>query len=215
MRRAQPAPHRAFGLGEARERSLLLGGFLLAFVLLGLAPHDRGDWLLENLLVAALGLGLFAVRRWFRPSPAASRRLFLFLLVHEIGAHYTYSRVPYDQAWTWLSGFSLDAALGWRRNQFDRLAHGLYGFLLVLPWRELLERLGLRRSLAGFLAIDLVLSTSALYELIEWLGGEYLGGARSAAFVGAQDDAWDAQKDMALALGGALLASILALRRRS
>lgn len=199
------------GAADSAERRMLLAGFLLVFALLGLAPHERGDWLLENLLVAALGLGLYCVRGWFRPSLAACRRLFLFLLVHEIGAHYTYSRVPYDQAWEWLTGASLDAALGWRRNQFDRLAHALYGLLLVLPFRELIERLGVRRPLAGALAVDLVLSTSAPYELIEWLGGEYLGGARSAAFVGAQEDPWDAQKDMALAFAGALLASLLAM----
>ena len=43
-----------------------------------------------------------------------------------------------------------------------------------------------------------------LYELMEWIGGASFGQGGSA-FVGAQDDFWDAQKDMAAAAAGSLL----------
>ncbi|WP_275629517.1 DUF2238 domain-containing protein [Pseudomonas sp. 273] len=184
----------------------LLAAACLWVALLGIAPLDRGDWLLENLLVA-FGLGLALWRpAWLRLSRGNWWLLLGFLALHEVGAHYTYSRVPYDALWRHWTSTGLDAALGWRRNQFDRFVHLSYG-LLVLPADEWLRRqLRLGRWTAMAFALSLVMATSALYELAEWVGGEYLGGDQSAAFLGTQDDAWDAQKDMALAGLGALLA---------
>jgi putative membrane protein len=48
-----------------------------------------------------------------------------------------------------------------------------------------------------------------LYELIEWLSAVMFGGDLGAAFLGSQGDEWDAQKDMALASLGALIAMTL------
>ena len=83
--------------------------------------------------MVGLGGALLASHRYFRFSRVSYTLIFLFLALHEIGAHYTYSLVPYD-AWSqrWL-GFSLDAALGFKRNQFDRAIHFAYGLLLRLP----------------------------------------------------------------------------------
>ena len=39
--------------------------------------------------------------------------IFLFLCLHEIGAHYTYSGVPYDAWFQALTGGSLNAWMGW------------------------------------------------------------------------------------------------------
>ncbi len=52
------------------------------------------------------------------------------------------------------------------------------------------------------------MSTSAIYELIEWGAAEVFGGDLGAAFLGTQGDVWDAHKDMALASLGALLAML-------
>jgi putative membrane protein len=52
-------------------------------------------------------------------------------------------------------------------------------------------------------------STSADYELIEWAAAMVFGGDLGVAYLGTQGDVWDAQKDMALAAGGALLSMIL------
>ena len=49
------------------------------------------------------------------------------------------------------------------------------------------------------------MSTSMVYERIEWAVAEVVGG-QGAAYVGSQGDAWDAHKDMLLASCGALLA---------
>jgi putative membrane protein len=56
-----------------------------------------------------------------------------------------------------------------------------------------------------FLPLDLTMSSSMLYELIEWLAAEVFGSGLGAAFLGSQGDQWDAQKDMALASLGAFI----------
>ncbi len=57
-----------------------------------------------------------------------------------------------------------------------------------------------------FLPLDLTMSTSMLYELVEWGAAEFFGGELGMAYLGTQGDVWDAHKDMALASLGALLA---------
>jgi putative membrane protein len=89
--------------------------------------------------------------------------------------------------------------------------HFSYGLLLAYPVREALLRVIPARGFTGyFLAWNLILSSSALYELIEWIGGAYMGGDTAKAFVGAQQDPWDSQKDMALAALAAGVALIAA-----
>jgi putative membrane protein len=41
--------------------------------------------------------------------------------------------------------------------------------------------------------------------MIEWAAAETFGGDLGMAYLGTQGDAWDAQKDMAIALAGSLL----------
>ncbi len=50
------------------------------------------------------------------------------------------------------------------------------------------------------------MSTSLLYELIEWAAAVGIGGELGQAYLGTQGDIWDAHKDMALASCGALIA---------
>jgi len=50
------------------------------------------------------------------------------------------------------------------------------------------------------------MAASMFYELVEWGAAEVFGGGLGLAFVGAQGDVWDAQKDMWLATLGALIA---------
>src|SRR5678816_1525806 len=67
-------------------------------------------------------------------------------------------------------------------------------------------RIGNVRGFWGyFLPLDLTMSTSMLYELIEWAAAETVGGDLGALYLGTQGDVWDAHKDMALASLGALI----------
>jgi putative membrane protein len=163
--------------------------------------------LLENVLVI-LGIALLAgTYHRFALSRTSYVLIFVFLCLHALGAHYTYAQVPYDRWWAALTGSTLNAQLGWERNHFDRLVHFSYGLLLAYPIRELFLRIaGVRGFWGYFLPLDLTMSTSMLFELIEWFVAETMGGELGAAYLGTQGDVWDAHKDMALASLGALFA---------
>ncbi|HEY8554951.1 MAG TPA: DUF2238 domain-containing protein [Burkholderiales bacterium] len=193
-----------------RHYLLLLGSlFAVVWIWSGLQPVDRSTWLLENVLVVVFVLAVAASYRVFRFSRVSYALIFLFLCLHAVGSHYTYSLVPYDRWFRTLFGFSLDAALGFERNQFDRFVHFAYGLLLAYPVREIFIRIADVRGFWGyFLPLDITLSTSALYELIEWAAAMIFGGGLGAAYLGTQGDPWDAHKDMALAAAGALLAML-------
>ena len=179
------------------------------WTVLAIAPYDRADWALENVLtVAAIGV-LVATRRVLPLSNASYGLLFAFLCLHAVGAHYTYSLVPWDDALRSMSGASLSELVGATRNHYDRVVHLAYGLLLVLPLREwLMRHAGVRGFWSYFLPMDVVLSTSALYELIEWAAALLFGGGLGVAFLGTQGDEWDTHKDMALAALGALIATL-------
>ncbi|MFU2330386.1 DUF2238 domain-containing protein [Pseudomonas sp. NFX98] len=189
----------------------MLAAAVATVIASGIAPTDPVDWLLENVVPIIVILGLTAGLRHRRLSWQAYLAVLLLLGIHELGAHFTYAKVPYEQWARALTDHSLNDALGWKRNQYDRLVHFSYGLLVVIPLREMLCRqTPLRGGWLAFLALSLVLASSALYELVEWIGGEYLGDDQAEAFVATQKDIWDAQKDMALAFLGALIC--LALR---
>jgi putative membrane protein len=174
---------------------------------LAIAPLDRQDWLLENTLLVVAVASLAATYRRFPLSRISYTLIFLFLCLHTVGAHYTYAKVPYDRWWAAFSGISLNELLGWQRNNFDRVVHFAYGLLLAYPIRELFLRIaGVRGFWGYFLPLDLTMSTSMLFELIEWFVAEVFGGDLGVAYLGAQGDPWDAHKDMALASVGALAA---------
>jgi putative membrane protein len=190
---------------------ILLVLFAILAVALGIAPHYRSDWLLENALAVAGVLVLVLSARSFPLSNVSYALLFVFLVLHEVGAHYTYSEVPYDAWFANLTGHGLNELLGLERNHYDRVVHLSYGLLLAYPARELFVRVADARGFWGYaLPLDVVMSTSMVYELIEWAAAEAFGGDLGAAYLGTQGDPWDAQKDMALATTGAVLSLTIA-----
>ena len=193
-----------------RYRLILLSIFVLWFLLLAISPHDRKDWALENLLVLCIVVMLAVTGRSFPLSRISYSLLFMFLCLHEVGAHYTYAEVPYDDWFTMIAGRDFNSLFGWERNHFDRLVHFSYGLLLAYPIRELYCRVaGGQGFWAYFLPLDVTMSTSMLFELFEWGAAEIFGGELGAAYLGSQGDIWDAHKDMGLASIGALIAMIV------
>jgi putative membrane protein len=187
--------------------SILAIVFAVLWAALAIAPLHRADWLLENGLLLAAIVALVATRNILPLSLVSYTTIFVFMVLHTIGAHYTYAEVPYDALFGSLTGRSLNEVMGWERNHFDRLVHFSYGLLLAYPVREFFLRVANVRGFWGyFLPLDLTMSTSMLYELIEWAAAVAFGGDLGAAFLGSQGDVWDAQKDMALASLGALIA---------
>jgi len=195
---------------DRRYRLVLVLLFAALWIGLAIAPRDRWDWALENALVAVLAVPIALSFSVLPLSRVSYTLIFVFLCLHEVGAHYTYSEVPYDAWIRSLTGKSLNAALGWERNDYDRIVHFCYGLLLAYPIRELFLRVADVRGFWGyFFPLDVTMSTSMLFELFEWLAAEAFGGDLGVAYLGTQGDVWDAQKDMALASAGALLAMIV------
>ncbi len=195
----------------------LFGLLAILWAALAINPLYRNDWILENVLLLGAIVLLAATYRPFPLSRISYTLIFIFLCLHTIGAHYTYAEVPYDRWSESLFGTSFNELVGWKRNNFDRIVHFSYGLLLSYPIREVFLRIAAVRGFWGyFLPLDLTMSTSMLYELIEWLAAEQFGGELGMAYLGTQGDIWDAHKDMAFASLGALITMVIvALINRS
>jgi putative membrane protein len=186
---------RAFAIG-------LACAYGAVWLLAAITPLDRSDWLLENLLVFVFVPVLLVTYRRFAFSRASYLLIALFLSLHAMGAHYTYSKTPL--------GFWLQETLGLERNHYDRVVHFAYGLLLTGPVRELgLRAIGLRGVWSWVIPAMFALSLSAGYEIVEWWAARLVDPEVGIAFVGTQGDEWDAQKDMTLALSGAVLALLV------
>lgn len=190
-----------------RYPAALLVAFGLIWIALAIKPWYREDWLLENLLVLIAVPLLVLTRRRLRFSNFAYTCLFVFFTMHEIGSHYTYSLVPYDEWSRALSGHAISELLGFERNHYDRLVHFLYGLLVTPAAVELFRVYGpFPRTWAALFPLLFMASHSVIYELVEWAAALVFGGELGQAYLGTQGDVWDAQKDMALALAGSAVA---------
>ncbi|MDH4098069.1 MAG: DUF2238 domain-containing protein [Nitrospira sp.] len=181
---------------------LLLIGLLLWYMALSIwtaqSPADPQFWLLSSILPTVLVLLLIVTHRLFPLSHASYALITLFLTLHAVGAHYTYAEVPL--------GLWMEAAFHLGRNHFDRIVHFSFGFLLAYPMEELFRLgAGVRGWLLYYLPVMTVLGLSGLWEIIEsWVAGA-VHPELGITYLGSQGDVWDAQKDIAVALYGALL----------
>ena len=193
---------------SARYPLILLGLYAAWWAALAIAPVDRSDWLLENALVFIAIPALVLTYRNLRFSNLSYTLLFVFFCLHEVGAHYTYAKVPYDQWFQSLSGHTLNSVFGLARNHYDRVVHFSYGLLMVPPTLELLRA----KNAAGtgiwrfIVPLFFLHCQAGIFEMIEWVAAEWFGGDLGVAYLGTQGDVWDAHKDMALAGLGSLIA---------
>ena len=88
-------------------------------MLLAIDPLFRADWMLENTLVLVFVVVLAASYKRFVLSRISYTLIFVFMCLHEIGAHYTYEQVPYDAWFASLTGHTLQEVFGWQRNNFE------------------------------------------------------------------------------------------------
>src|ERR1700724_1610476 len=77
-----------------RLQQVLALWYLFFWLLTGISPVDRRDWLLENFLVVVFSGLLVATYRRFPLSDVSYVLITIFLTLHSIGAHYTYAQVP-------------------------------------------------------------------------------------------------------------------------
>jgi putative membrane protein len=193
-----------------RYPAVLLLVFGAVWTALAIAPSYRQDWLLENVLIFVAVPLLVATSRTLRFSNGAYTCMFVFFVLHAIGAHYTYSEVPWRE-WLHLQ----DAGTGpgsASRNNYDRFVHFCYG-LLMFPavWELFAARASPQRIWRYLMPVTFLMAHSVIYELIEWSAAEMFGGDLGVAYLGTQGDVWDAQKDMGLATAGILVGLLLTL----
>lgn len=184
-----------------RERRLLQAlciCYTIIWILTAIEPVKRNDWLLENLLVFTSVPALVFTYQRLPLSDISYVLIFLFLVMHALGAHYTYAEVPL--------GYWLKDLLRLERNHFDRVVHFWFG-VMAYPVQEVVVR-GMR--VANFWALvlpaSIIVALSGFFEIIEAVIAMLVDPELGTAYLGTQGDVWDAQKDMALAIVGAALA---------
>ena len=163
---------------------------------------DTANWLLENTFTFIFVLFLIITYKRFQFSDLSYLLVCVYLCLHVYGSKYTYAENPF--------GYWLKDAFHMSRNHYDRIVHFSFGFLLAYPMREMfLKWLKYPRWVAWLLPIEITLSISAFYELIEWAVADVFFKAQGDAYLGTQGDIWDAQKDIFLAFCGAILATTI------
>jgi putative membrane protein len=193
---------RALPTAQRRMIGSLVAAIILANIAQSypeLAPLQHGPTVLVALAAP------WVLRRW----PLSNRSvacIWLFLILHTLGARWIYSYVPYDAWMRAIIGHDISETFGLHRNGYDRLVHFAFGALLIVPIAEITRRFGgsrARWSLA--FAFATIGFGSALYEIFEWLLTIVAAGDTADYYNGQQGDLWDAQKDMAAAQVGALI----------
>ena len=170
----------------------------LVWIITAIHPVDRQAWVLENILVVIFVAALAFTHRRLQLSNSSYLFIVLFLLLHMVGAHYTYAKMPLG---LWAKDF-----FGFSRNHFDRVAHFGFGFVLAFPVRELLLRFsGIRRGWSFWIAAGVILAVSGFFEILESIVAEIVAPGKGVDWLGGQGDEWDAQNDMLSAFLGALL----------
>ena len=186
-------------------KPLLFTLYLLIWIALAINPSYRDDWILENILVTIALPLLIWTEKHIAFSHSSAWMIFIFLVLHAIGAHYTYSEMPWFSPITHLFGFE--------RNHYDRLIHFLFGLLLFLPFYELFITFGKSKRQTLFFTFLFLAAGSGIYEVIEWMATEVTHAELGTAFLGMQGDSWDTQKDMACGYAGALIALVFWSRK--
>lgn len=186
------------------ERIILLLAYFAFATVLGINPHDRAAWALENVapLVEVLVVVWYLRWRGVEFTRLSYYMIFLHVGIQLIGGHYTYAEVPLFN--------SLRDHFQWQRNHYDRLAHAAVGFCLYHPIREIcLRRTPLKSSRAwtAFFTLATITAIAGMWEVWEWIVAATAYSDLGAAYLGTQGDPWDAQKDIVLSPLGALIAA--------
>lgn len=166
----------------------------------GYQPVDTAVWRVEMSSVFAVILLLVLTFRSFRFSNTAYFIVFMWLVMHTIGAHYTFENVPFGL---------ISDLFGFERNHYDRVAHFVIGINSFMAAELALRKNWVTsKGAAAAFGILFIMAMANAWELIEWIYAEADGGDVGLAFLGSQGDIWDAQKDMLCDTLGALLGGL-------
>lgn len=190
-----------------------LGFLTLAIVIASIQPLELFSYVLHQVGTAFMLVVLLICFKKIGLTYFSFALYLLFLLIHIIGAHYLYSYVPYNERLIQLFNFDLNQAMGWTRNMYDRLVHIAFGLLLYPFFYRLFQVWlpSLKPSVLLLLVIQFVISTSLVYEWIEWWIAIGLSPEEAENYNGQQGDIWDAHKDILLATIGAIITGMVRL----
>ena len=188
------------------RKNIWLVTFIAVFTVVWISTFygttDVTNWFLENTLTFIFVCFLLLTYRKFQFSDLSYLLICVYLCLHVYGSKYTYAENPF--------GYWLQDVFHTSRNHYDRIVHFSFGFLLAYPMREMfLKWLKFPSWVAWSLPIEITLSISAFYELIEWAVADVFFKAQGDAYLGTQGDIWDAQKDIFLAFSGAIIATTI------
>ena len=190
-----------------------LGFLTLAIVIASIQPLELFSYVLHQAGTAFMLIVLLICLKKIGLTYFSFSLYLLFLLIHIIGAHYLYSYVPYNEWIKQLFNFDLNQAMGWTRNMYDRLVHIAFGLLLYPFFYRLLQVWlpTLKPRVLFLLVIQFVITTSLVYEWIEWWIAIGLSPEEAENYNGQQGDIWDAHKDILLATLGAIMTGMICL----
>ena len=190
-----------------------LGFLTLAIVIASIQPLELFSYFLHQAGTIFMLAALLFTQKKIGLTYFSFALYLLFLLIHIIGAHYLYSYVPYNEWIKQLFNFDLNQAMGWTRNMYDRLVHIAFGLLLYPFFYRLFQVWlpSLKPSVLLLLVIQFVISTSLVYEWIEWWIAIGLSPEEAENYNGQQGDIWDAHKDILLATIGAIITGMVRL----
>ncbi len=181
---------------------LFISTFTIIFINTLVGTSDLNNWILENILTILFLTFLIATYKKYQFSDLTYLLICIYLCLHVYGSKYTYAENPL--------GYWLQNYFHTTRNHYDRIVHFSFGFLLAYPMRELfLKWLKYPILVAWILPIEITLSVSGFYELIEWAVADIFFPSQGDAYLGTQGDIWDAQKDIFLAFSGAIIATTI------
>lgn len=178
--------------------------FLIGWLSTLIGTPDINNWIMENTLVIIFLTILGLTYRRLKFSDLTYTFIFVYLSLHIYGAMYTYAENPF--------GYWMKDAFGFERNHYDRIVHFSFGFMLAYPMRDFFRnKMEFPHWVGWLLPIEITLSFSCLYELIEWAVADIFFPEQGVAYLGTQGDVWDAQKDMFMAFCGAVLITLIVM----
>lgn len=177
-------------------------------------PYPAEQAMHHSLTLVAVVALVWLQRRDLVP-PGSLVLVLVFLTLHTVAARWMYSYVPYDDWLERMAGVRWSELFGGQRNNFDRLVHLGYGLCLTpVLFTYFTAQRGWRAGWATLAAVDIIVSTGAIYELLEWGVAVIAAPAYVEAYNGQQGDVFDPNKDMAIAVLGALVAMALVHLKR-
>jgi len=177
------------------SHKILYALYIIIWSISAIHPKYPADWIIENILPISLFPLVIWLDKKFHFSLSALILLLIFSTLHALGAHYTYAEMPWFKP--------INKLFGFERNHYDRLVHFLFGLLLFRPLFEVLLHFMQNMKVVLWVTFSVIISISALYEIMEWIAAIIFHPDLGTAFLGTQGDVWDAQKDMFAANIGA------------